>query len=184
MVAFFRRINKVIDRISEYTARAVSYLIFFLMLLVPFEVMMRYVFNRPTIWSMEITQFILCALIAFGGAFTLRIGGHVNVDILYHRFNLKRKSIVNLFTYLILFFFLTLLIWKSWGVAVRSLGWGETSSSSFNPPIWPVKFFIPIGAFLLLLQAIASYIRNIIQAVTGKGEFDSSTKQQGAEKKE
>lgn len=172
MLNFLRRLNKIIDRVSDSTARGVSYLIFILMLLVPFEVMMRYVFNRPTIWSMEITQFILCALIAFGGAYTLRTGGHVNVDILYHRLGVRTRAIINSFTYLILFFFLVMLIWKSWDVAVRSFKWGETSSSSFNPPIWPVKFFIPLGGFLLLLQAVAGYIRNILLAVTGRSEFD------------
>jgi TRAP-type mannitol/chloroaromatic compound transport system permease small subunit len=184
MLDFLRRINKTIDRVSDYTAKGVSYLIFFLMLLVPFEVVMRYVFNRPTIWSMEITQFILCALIAFGGAFTLRTGGHVNVDILYHRFGPRTRAIVNSITYLILFFFLVMLIWKSWGVAVRSLKWGETSSSSFNPPIWPVKFFIPLGAFLLLLQAVAGYIRNIVHAITGSDEFGKKSDPLSAENEE
>jgi len=172
MLDFLRRINRITERISDCTARGVSYLIFVLMLLVPFEVIMRYAFNRPTTWSMEITQFILCALIAFGGAFTLRTGGHVNVDILYHRFGSRTRAIINSFTYLILFFFLVVLIWKSWGVAVRSLKWGETSSSAFNPPIWPVKFFIPLGAFLLLLQAIAGYIRNLVTAITGSSDFE------------
>lgn len=181
MMEFLRRLNKTIDRVSDLAARGVSYLIFILMLLVPFEVTMRYVFNRPTIWSMEITQFILCALIAFGGAFTLRAGGHVNVDILYHRFGPRTRAIVNSFTYLILFFFIVMLIWKSWDVAVRSLKWGETSSSSFNPPIWPVKFFIPVGAFLLLLQAIAGYIRNLVRAITGNMEFEKDDESPAAE---
>lgn len=184
MLNFLRRIHKIIDRISDFTARGVSYLIFVLMLLIPFEVAMRYIFNSPTTWSMEITQFILCALIAFGGAYTLRTGGHVNVDILYHRFGSRTRAVINSFTYLILFFFLVLLIWKSWGVAVRSMRWGETSSSSFNPPIWPVKFFIPIGAFLLLFQALSAYIRFLIQAITGGNEVERNGDSSPAEDEE
>jgi len=169
---YLRCFNKTIDKISEYAGIGVSFLIIFLMLAIPFEVVMRYIFKNPTEWSLEITQYILCALIAFGGAFTLRVQGHVNVDILYGRFNMKTRSLVNVFTYLILFFYLVLLIWKSGAVAARSMAWGETSSSAFNPPIWPVKFFIPIGAALLLLQAVVSYIRYIIQIISGKDEFE------------
>ena len=175
MIQYMRNFGKIIDRISEYIAVLNSYLIFVLMLLVPFEVTMRYVFRSPTIWSSEITQYILCALIAFGGAFTACADKHVNVDIVYGLFRPRAKAVINLFTYLVLFFFLILLIWKSWGVAARSLAWGETSSSSFNPPVWPIKFFIPIGAILLLLQAIVTYMRNIIQALTGESEFDSDS---------
>ena len=38
MLDFLRRINKIIDRVSDFTAKGVSYLIFVLMLLIPFEV--------------------------------------------------------------------------------------------------------------------------------------------------
>jgi TRAP-type mannitol/chloroaromatic compound transport system permease small subunit len=166
-MGFLIKMCRTIDKVSDWTAIGGSYLIFLLMLLVPFEVTMRYVFNSPTIWSGEIVQFILCALIAFGGANVSRVNGHVNVDVFYGRMRPKTHAWINLIHYQVAFFFLGLLIWKSWGVAVRSLSWGETSSSAFNPPIWPIKFFIPIGASLLLLQTLASYIRYILTLISG-----------------
>ena len=141
MLTFMNPFFKAVDRLSAILAQLSSITIIALMLLIPFEVIMRYIFNSPTIWSSEVSQFILCALIAFGGAKTLRDGHHVNVDIVYGRLSVRGQAIVNLFTYLILFFFIGMLVWKSWGVAVRSFNWGETSSSSFDPPIWPFKVF-------------------------------------------
>lgn len=177
MIYYLRVFSRQIDRLSDWLANVVSYLIFVLMLLVPFEVTMRYIFNSPTVWSKETTQFILCALIAFGGAKTLREGEHVNVDVVYSKFSPRSKAIINLFTYLILFFFLILLTWKSWGVAMRSFAWKESSASAFDPPIWPIKFFIPLGAFFLFLQAVVEYVRNIMMAVTGRSDTDISDKQ-------
>ena len=160
--------NKWIDRISNVIADCFSFLIFIMIFLVSFEVVMRYVFKQPTIWSSEVTQYLFLAIIAFGGCYAMRTNAHVNVDIIQNKFSPRVRAIINLCTYLIIFLFLCFVIWISWKAAMRSFKWGETSSSLFNPPVWPLKFLIPIGAFLLLLQTIASYFRNIIQAVSGE----------------
>jgi TRAP-type mannitol/chloroaromatic compound transport system permease small subunit len=52
--------------------------------------------------------------------------------------------------------------------AMNSLSFRETLSSAWAPPIYPIKFAIPVAAFLLLLQGLAKYIRDLHLAVTGK----------------
>jgi TRAP-type mannitol/chloroaromatic compound transport system permease small subunit len=37
---------------------------------------------------------------------------------------------------------------------------GETTSTPWNPPIWPVKMAIPAAGVLLLLQGIANLVRD------------------------
>lgn len=160
------------DRISDAIANCVSYFILILMFLVSFEVAMRYLFNHPTIWSTETTQYLFLTMIALGGAYVMRANAHVNVDIIHCRLRPRARAIVNLFTYLVIFFYLGFVVWKTWYVAVRSYEWRETSASLFGPPIWPIKFFIPVGAFLLLLQTVATYFRNIMQAISGEEDTE------------
>ena len=75
------------------------------MLAVTYEVAMRYIFNRPTTWSMEINQFLFCAIVALGGAYTLSKEGHVSVDILYNHLKPRAKAIASMVTSLLLFAF-------------------------------------------------------------------------------
>jgi TRAP-type mannitol/chloroaromatic compound transport system permease small subunit len=54
---------------------------------------------------------------------------------------------------------------------MQSLAWRETSASGWNPPLYPIKFIIPLGVLLLLLQSVAMFVRYIIQAITGVEEI-------------
>jgi TRAP-type mannitol/chloroaromatic compound transport system permease small subunit len=162
-----RRFNKTIDQISRKVAAAASYFLILMMGVVTFEVVARYVFNRPTEWAMEITQFTLLLLAVLGGAYTLLTGGHVNVDIIYGRFTVKTRAVISLFTSLLIFLFLGVLLWKSWDMFITSFRLNEHSASLFAPPLYPVKCLVPIGVCLILLQSIVRFIRYFITAVTG-----------------
>jgi TRAP-type mannitol/chloroaromatic compound transport system permease small subunit len=45
---------------------------------------------------------------------------------------------------------------------------GELSFTDWQPPYYPVKFMMPLGGFLLLLQGIVWLIRDIHMAATGR----------------
>jgi TRAP-type mannitol/chloroaromatic compound transport system permease small subunit len=158
---------KVIDRINISVASVICYLEFLLMIFMCWEVFSRYVFNMPTSWSMELTQFIFLIMIALGGGWGLIVGSHVNVDVLYGRFNARNRGIISVFTYLFLLGFSLFLFSSSWSAALLSFQYAENSGSGWNPSLWPVKFIIPLGALMLFFQSLASFIRYIIQAMTG-----------------
>ncbi len=160
-------VMRLIDRLNERVAYMDRYLLFVMMMLVPFEVVMRYVFNRPTSWAMEATQYLFLAMIVLGGGWALRIGAHVNVDILYNLLGKRAQGLVGALTTAVLIFFLSLVFWNSLTVAMTSFAWLETSGSGWNPPIYPVKFLIPIGTLLFLLQGVALLLGYIHQALTG-----------------
>ena len=156
-----KRFLKVIDRISEQSGKAVSFLIVFLVFVILYEISARYLFNSPTIWAHEIAQMIYGAYVILLGAYVLQRGGHVNVDILYHRFHPRTRAIIDLFTWLLFFYFCGLLLLKGGEMAWDSLKILEYSQTIWGPPIYPVKLTIPIGALFLLLQAIAQFLRNL-----------------------
>ena len=172
MIEKVRRILKVIDVANEKLARIGCYVLLIAMILVPYEVVMRYIFNSPTSWSMEMTQFLFCTMVALGGGWNLLTGSHVNVDIIYNRFGIRKRAIISILTSFILFTFLFFVFRQNLLAAMQSLAWRETSASGWNPPLYPIKFIIPLGVLLLLLQSIAMFVRYIIQAVTGVEEVE------------
>jgi len=166
-----RRFIRIIDSLNTWVARGVSYLLLLLMFAVVYEVAMRYAFNSPTIWSMELNQFLLCFLCALGGAYTLLSRSHVNVDIFFGRLGVRARAIVSLCTSSLIFAFLILLLMESWEMALSSWAIKEQAVSAWGPSLYPIKMVIPIGVFLILLQSLTRFIRYFIQALTGGEEI-------------
>jgi TRAP-type mannitol/chloroaromatic compound transport system permease small subunit len=161
---------KLIDRINEKIGQAVSFLIVILGLVILYEIIARYLFNRPTIWVHETAQMIFGAYAILLGAYALRRGAHVNVDILYGRFNPRTRSVIDLFTWVLFYIFCGLILVKGWEMAWDSYRMGETESTSFAPPLYPIKMMIPLGALLILLQGLTKTVKDFILAFRGKEE--------------
>jgi TRAP-type mannitol/chloroaromatic compound transport system permease small subunit len=163
---------RVIDWINEKAGKLISFLILILVAVVFYEICARYVFNRPTIWAQEISQMIYGAYVILLGGYVLQRGGHVNVEILYGKFRPRTRAIIDLFTWLLFFFFCGLILVKGWEMAWDSFIVRETEPTSFAPPVYPIKMTIPLGALLILLQGLARFLRSLTLAISGK-EMDS-----------
>lgn len=157
-----------IDNISEWSGKIVSFLIPIIVLVMMYEVVGRYVFNAPTVWSFESSIFLFGTAIIIGGAYTLRHGAHVNVDIAFTRFSPRGKATLNVITALIFFAFVGTMAWLAVGFSWKSITYLEQSDSLWSPPIYPFKMMLPIGAFLITLQGLAKFIRDLVIVVTGR----------------
>jgi TRAP-type mannitol/chloroaromatic compound transport system permease small subunit len=103
-----------------------------------------------------------------GGAITLYMGKHVNMDVIYTRLSPKGKATIDIITFWFFVLFCIALIWKGGEVGWRSVMTLEHSGSVWNPPVYYFKMMLPIGAFLLLLQGIAKFTRDVMTIVSGR----------------
>jgi TRAP-type mannitol/chloroaromatic compound transport system permease small subunit len=159
---------RFIDLVSEWSGRAVSYLLFFLALIVGYDVVLRYVFNSPTRWAYELSVMFFGTFVLLGGAYTALKNGHVNMDVVYGLFSLRIRALLDVITFFVAFAFVGVLVWKGWETAWESIKILEEDSTLWGPPIYPFRTMLPLGAFLLLLQLIAKFIRDLITLITGK----------------
>lgn len=157
-----------IDAINERMGKTVSYLLIPLAGVVIAEVVLRYFFNSPTIWSFELARHIFGGFIVLSGGYVLLRQAHVKIDLLYGRLSLRGRAIVDLCTAFFFFLFCGTLLWTSAGFAWTSMLLKETSESMFRIVLWPVKSAIFLGALLIVLQGIAQFIRNLHIAIAGK----------------
>jgi TRAP-type mannitol/chloroaromatic compound transport system permease small subunit len=156
---------KYIDNISRSTGFFACTLILFMLIVILYEVVMRYVFNLSQIWAYETSQFTFATIVGLGGAYTLLTQAHVRMDIIYSRLSPKARAIMNIVTFVFFLIYIGMLIWKGWAVAFNSFTIGERTESVWRPLVWPVKMMIPLGAFLVLLQGCAFFVRNIFCAL-------------------
>jgi len=162
------RLLRFIDNINEWAGKIVSFFVLAIMGIVIYAIVMRYLFVKSQLWASEICSFLFGALFVLGGGYTLLHQGHVRMDILFGRFSPKVKAILDLVTSMFFFLFCGVLIWKGWLMGWDSLVMLERSQSAFSPPLYPIKFVIPIGAGLLILQGLAKFIRDLSIATMRK----------------
>ncbi|MBN1662394.1 MAG: TRAP transporter small permease subunit [Deltaproteobacteria bacterium] len=161
---------KWIDRMNEWIGTTVSYFIIILVCVILYEIFVRYLLNSPTIWAHEVSQMVYGVYVILLGGFLQQRDGHVSVEILYLRFKPRTRAVINLFTWLLFFIFCGTLLVKGSQMAWDSFSFRETEPTAFAPPVYPVKMMIPLGAFLLLLQGLVKYLRDIRTVITGKEE--------------
>ncbi|MGQ9859758.1 MAG: TRAP transporter small permease subunit [Thermodesulfobacteriota bacterium] len=163
------RVLSVVDYVNDRLGRILSLGILLIFGLLVLEVALRYLFNSPTVWANELTQMMFGAYVVLSGGHLLWCGGHVNVDIIYSRLSPKAKAWMDVLTSSVFFAFSVMLLYYGGSLALESLARWEHSQSPWNPPIYPVKLTIPLGALLVLLQGTAKLVRDIL-VLAGKRE--------------
>jgi TRAP-type mannitol/chloroaromatic compound transport system permease small subunit len=162
-----KRFLDLIDKINDQGGKIISFLVIFMIGAMTYEVIARYVFNSPTIWSRETVQFLLGGYAILGGAYVLRHQGHVNMDILYGRLPPRWRAVADVVTAGFFFLFCGVLMWFGAKYAWKSWGVGETTGSTWAPPEYFIKTAIPVGAFLIIIQGLAKFIRDFMTAIRG-----------------
>jgi len=162
-----KRLINGIDFINDKTGKLVSYLIPALIVFETYEVFSRYVLGRPTIWISELSAMLFGGFILLGGGYTMLQDSQANMDIIYAKFSTRGKAILNMITFLFFICFVSVLLWKGWQMAWRSVLTQEHDSTQWAPPLYYFKMTLPLGAFLLMLQGISKFLKDLIIAIKG-----------------
>ncbi|KKM11159.1 hypothetical protein SY88_09965 [Clostridiales bacterium PH28_bin88] len=158
-----------IDKTNEWLAKIASWSMVLLVFTMTYEVVSRYVFRAPTIWSYDMSYFLSSIMLMFGMAYTLKVKGHVNIDIFYGRLSGRGKAVLDVIFALLLFFPLWVLMVKAM-IPHVIFAWKMHEKSwvgTWLPAVYPFKTWVTVGTITLLLQGTAEFIRDLTVAVTG-----------------
>jgi TRAP-type mannitol/chloroaromatic compound transport system permease small subunit len=164
-----RRVLNIVDIINEWSGKVFGWLFIPLTFMVVSEVIMRYIFNDPIIGVWDIGGMLQALIIVFGGGYAVLHKGHVSVDILVSRLSARKRAFVDSVTDALVIVAITLLLWKVGANTWFSISCKEHFTSSWGPPIYPLKTAMTIGIGLMLLQAITNWIRNLLRLFSRKG---------------
>lgn len=155
------RLCGAVDAVNRWAGLLWGFTIIPVTVAVVWEVVMRSFFNSPTLWSNETVIYLSAMTYLMAGGYALLHRAHVRIDILYERFSLRTRSYLDIITFVFFVFYVGTLIWIGTESAWASFLQGETTGSPWNPPIWPVRFAIPLAGLLLLLQGLANLLRDL-----------------------
>ena len=156
---------KAIDTLNGFIAKLVSWLLVGLVLVTFSIVVLRYLFDIGSIALQESTTYMHGFVFMLAIAYTLKIDGHVRVDIFYQRFGVKGQALVNLFGSLLLLMPVCgYIIFISWDYVSASWSYYEGSREAGGiDAVFLLKSTIPAMAGLLFLQGIAEALKAIKQ---------------------
>lgn len=181
---------RVIDRMNHAIGRMAMYLIFVLMGVLFWSSVSK-TFFTPSIWTLETAQFVMVAYYVLGGPYSIQLGSNVRMDLFYGDWSVRTKAWVDGFTVFFLLFYLVVLfmgavsstayalgyfgtepfaffgdllltlVTEGVGAAREKLGFLEKSPTAWRPPLWPIKVLLCLGIFLMILQCVAEFFRDL-----------------------
>jgi len=164
------RFYRGVDTVNEWTGRSACYLLLLLTLVVFTEVILRYIFNNPTIWSWDVAMQLAGAAALLGMGYLLLHDKHVAVDVLVNRLPIRRRRILKIAVSPIFFFGVIVLVWQSSVSAWESLIKGEVTNTILAMPVYPFKIVMAFAAVMLLLQGVVNFTRDLRLVTEANGE--------------
>lgn len=152
---------RIVDTFNRRVGRFAMYLIFALMGVLLWSSVTKFA-GSPALWTLELAQFLMVGYYLLGGAYSMQLGDHVRMDLIYGNWSPRRKAAVDAVTVLFLLFYLCVLLYGGISSTTYAIEWGERAHSVWRPYMWPVKVVATFGVFLMLLQALAEFFRDVL----------------------
>jgi TRAP-type mannitol/chloroaromatic compound transport system permease small subunit len=172
--------NRTVSRVNGFVGELVSYWSIIAVFAYYYEVIARYVFNSPTNWAHEGMFLMFGMQYLLAGGFCLRENAHVRVDVIYSQLSKRTQAILDVITSLFFFIFVVTLLITGWIFFHDAFSIKEVSFTEWGIQYWPIKFALPLGAVLLMVQGSAQLIKDIAVAVRPDvAELDTAVRPEG-----
>ena len=167
------KISRLIDALNEKAGLAASWLVLAACAISAGNALMRYGFSLSSNAWLEIQWYLFAGIVMLGAANTLRVNGHVRVDVFYSRYGERARLWLDLLGGILFLLPMAVIIgWMSWPLFVNSYLVGEVSGNAGGLLRWPVKLLIPLGFLLLALQGVSEIIKRAA-ALAGRIRLDA-----------
>ncbi len=153
-------INVVIDRIVSFFHFVAVIALCLMAALLIYDVVMRYFFNRPADWVLDIVQLVQVTLAFTAAAPILRAGGHINMELVQTLVTKKSERNLAILSNGICAagsLWMSILGWRTFSQSYKI----SESSYGITLPIYPWKFLVPLCFFILGLQFFSEFIKQI-----------------------
>ncbi len=156
------KFSRLIDALTERIAKAVFWLVLVVVLVSAANAIMRYTIHYSSNAFLEIQWYLFGVIFLFSSGYTLLRNEHVRIDLISSKFSKRGQVWIDIFG--ILFFLMPMavvIMLLSWPVFMHAFESQEMSNSAGGLIVWPARLMIPVGFFLLILQAISELIKRV-----------------------
>lgn len=160
MSGIAKKYIRVVDAVNYRIGRIMMYGIFVMVGILLWSSISK-TFFLPSLWTLEVAQFAMVTYYILGGPYALQMGANVRMDLFYGNWSIRRKAWFDAFTIFCVIFYLGVMLYGAYDSTYYSLKYSERSPTAWRPYLWPVKVLMLLGFFLMLLQAISEFLKDL-----------------------
>ena len=145
---------EIYNKIIKYSGYLASALFVSIGFIISYEVIMRYIFNSPTVWVNEISRFLQICATYLALTYTFHKKEFIIITVLYYKLNEKGKKILDFISDIFILTFSLFVLYFGWLIAYDSFKVGRTSSTILDVPSFLTEFAIPLCFGFLVIRLI------------------------------
>ena len=150
---------RTIDAITEFTGKLSAWSLFAVGFFITFEIVMRYVFNAPTIWVDEVSRIIQIWVVFLAAPYVLKAREMVTIELILKEPNTLARKLAESFAILVLFLFAGVAAYYGFQLWLKATLAGHTTDTYLAPPKMLTHAPVWVGCGLLILQGTCELIR-------------------------
>ncbi len=147
------------DRISIAISRVAMFLVAFIVAIMFYEVVMRYVFAAPTLWVNEMSLWVAGTIYLLAGLYVMQQRSHIRIFILYDMVPRNWQRAFDVISTLLIVLFAAAIVWGGFNEAWAKLMRWETFGTAWDPPIpATMKPLVLVVVTLIAIQAVVNLV--------------------------
>src|SRR5512141_3272445 len=162
MMKLLLGVSRAIDALNENVGKLTYWLILAAVLISTGNAIVRYSLNMSSNSWLEIQWYLFSFVFLFCAGYTLLHNQHVRIDVITGHLSGRARAWIDIFG--TLFFLLPMAIaimWLSWPVFLDAYRSDEVSTNAGGLIVWPARLMLPVGFFLLIVQALSELIKRL-----------------------
>lgn len=152
---------RYVDALNYRVGRVAMYLFFVMGAILLASTASRLALGVPINWALEMSQFLLSAYYLLGGAYALQLDQHVRMDLFYGRLSARKRAVTDAVTILFVIFYLSVLFGGGLSSTHYAIVYNQKNYTAWSPPLWPIKVVMTAGVFLMLLQLVSTFVKDV-----------------------
>ena len=155
----FKFLDRQVSLLSNFLQNLALLAFIILTFSVIYEVIARSIFNKPTIWSLEIVTYMISCIAFFCSAYVLRINKHLEINLFTKILPNKIRFFFDLVANIIALIFCFIAFYYGCKLINLSYILGVVSVSELRVPLWIPQMTVPIGFFALFLEFLIRILK-------------------------
>jgi len=156
------KLSRAIDWLNDRIGGALKWLVLAAVLVSSGNATTRYLFDIASNAWLELQWYLFSAVFLLCAGYTLRHNEHIRIDVINSQLSARTQMWIDIVGIVFFLFpMATIIMWLSWPVFVNAYQTDEISVNAGGLIRWPARLLVPVGFFLLLLQALSELIKRI-----------------------
>jgi TRAP-type C4-dicarboxylate transport system permease small subunit len=141
-----------IEQLSEWSGYLSGLSILLSVVIISYQVLIRYFLGLPGIWQIEVSIYLLLFTSFIGAAYGLKHGAHVGIDLLVAKMAERTQRKMRIFSSVICIVVTTVLGWRAWALWWEATEQGWRADTLLSTPLTIPYLILPLGMVLVTLQ--------------------------------